>query len=111
MAGVALADTAKVAVSQYEASRTVARGMTGRAYAIPTRGTALETLSLDEIRQYVRTFTQYAADHPKKHFLISRIGISSNSYLEYGEKAIAQLFAEAGANCEIPNEWARYLEK
>lgn len=111
MAGAAVSETAKVACQYYDAVPKVGRGKTGSAYAIPTRGTALELLPLGEIKQYVTTFIRYAEKYPKKDFKIAPIGLGSNDYLEYGEKAIAQLFAKAPDNCEIPERWKKHLPK
>jgi len=43
----------------------------GQSYDIPTIG---GVIGLKEIRQSVKTFTQYAAEHPELHFLVTPIG-------------------------------------
>lgn len=45
-------------------------GRQGQSYAIPTIGGAI---GLREIRQSVKDFTQYAAEHPELHFLVTPI--------------------------------------
>lgn len=52
-------------------------GRQGRSYAIPTIG---GTIGLKEIRQSVMQFTQYAAEHPESHFLVTPIGDGSWYY-------------------------------
>ena len=46
-------------------------GRQGQSYAIPTIG---GVIGLKEIRQSVKTFTQYATEHPELHFLVTPIG-------------------------------------
>lgn len=46
-------------------------GRQGQSYAIPTIG---GTIGLNEIRKSVKTFTQYVAEHPELHFLVTPIG-------------------------------------
>lgn len=43
----------------------------GLSYAIPTIS---GTIGLREICKLVKTFTQYATEHPKLHFLVTPIG-------------------------------------
>lgn len=46
-------------------------GRQGQSYAIPTIG---GSIGLREIRKSVETFTQYAAEHPELHFLVTPVG-------------------------------------
>ena len=46
-------------------------GRQGQSYAIPTIG---GVIGLKEIRQSIKTFTQYATEHPELHFLVTPIG-------------------------------------
>ena len=46
-------------------------GRQGQSYAIPTIG---GTIGLRDIRKSVMLFTQYAAEHPELHFLVTPVG-------------------------------------
>ena len=58
-------------------------GRQGQSYAIPTIG---GVNGLREIRQSVKTFTQYAQEHPELHFLVTPIGCGYDSLLLRFEK-------------------------
>lgn len=45
-------------------------GMQGRSYAIPTIGGSIR---LKDIEASVARFTQYAAEHPELHFLVTPV--------------------------------------
>ena len=46
-------------------------GRQGQSYAIPTIG---GTIGLRDICKSVEVFTQYAAEHPELHFLVTPVG-------------------------------------
>ena len=77
-------------------------GRQGNSYAIPTKGTKLEVLSLYVIRGYVQDFIAYAVEHPELEFQITRIGCGLAGYTD---KQIAPMFEDAPVNCYFPEEW------
>jgi hypothetical protein len=89
----------------YDAEYGVGIGRTGSAYAIPTKGTQLEVLSLYIIEKFVKDFIQYAKDNPELEFLVTRIGCGLAGYKD---KDIAPMFREAPNNCMLPIEWKNF---
>lgn len=66
-------------------------GLQGQTYAIPTKGFAMETLSLKEIKKYVDNFIQFATQAKELTFLVTEIGCGLAGYNKH---QIAPLFFE-----------------
>ena len=96
---------ARVANQQFGAEWGVGVGMTGQCYAIPTMEGGV-----DYIKGYVDEFIAYAAQHPEKEFLVTRIacGIAG-----FRPSEIAPLFREALplTNVLLPRDFVAILEK
>ena len=69
-------------------------GRQGQSYAIPTIG---GTIGLRDIRKSVKLFTQYAAQHPELHFLVTPVGCGGGCQSEWD---IAPMFSDAA---KLPN--------
>lgn len=82
-------------------------GRQGRSYAIPTIG---GTIGLKDIRDSVSRFTQYAAEHPELHFLVTPIGCGGGGWSPYH---IAPLFRKASRlpNVSLPEDFWNELRK
>jgi hypothetical protein len=102
LAGRHGAGAAKVARVNFGAAYGVGSGPTGRAYAIPTKGSRLEVLPLAEIEQSIQAFLVYAASQPKTDFFVTRIGCGLAGF---DDGQIAPLFAAAPDNCSLPEPW------
>jgi hypothetical protein len=89
------------------ARRGVGEGPMGLSYAIPTRDAELRTLPLDMIRRHVRKFIEYATRNDSLTFQVTAIGTGLAGYTH---DEMAPLFADAPANCELPEEWLPYIE-
>ena len=76
-------------------------GRQGQSYAIPTIG---GVIGLKEIRESVKTFTQYATEHPDLHFLVTPIGCGGGCR---SPREIAPMFREASrlTNVSLPQEF------
>lgn len=74
-------------------------GRQGQSYAIPTIG---GTIGLRAIRKSVKTFTQYATEHPELHFLVTPIGCGGGCRTP---EEIAPMFKEASklSNVSLPS--------
>lgn len=59
-------------------------GLQGKTYAIPTMFKTIE-----EIEPYVKTFIEYAKNHPEKYFLVTEIGCGIAGFTD---RQIAPLF-------------------
>lgn len=81
-------------------------GRSGNSYAIPTKDEGLRPLSLSRIRKYVDDFKDYAARNPKIQFTVTRVGCGLAGYSDHH---IAPMFSGAPVNCELPEEWKKYV--
>lgn len=81
-------------------------GRTGEAYAIPTKKTPYERLSLEEIQLHVKDFLKYAGDHPELTFKVTAIGTGLAGYTH---QEIAPMFKDVPRNCLMPSEWMPIL--
>ncbi len=79
-------------------------GRQGNSYGIPTKGFELQTLPLEEIKQYVEEFLEYATAHPELTFTVIRIGCGLAGY---HDSDIAPMFKTAPKNCKLPVRWTR----
>ena len=77
-------------------------GLQGNSYAIPTKDEQLRTLPLEEIRRYVEQFKAFARQHPELTFQVTAIGCGLAGYRP---PQIAPMFADAPANCILPDEF------
>jgi hypothetical protein len=93
----------------YGAKRGIGQGLTGRSYAIPTKGFELEVLPLWVIEAHINTFVQFARDNPRMKFLLTPIGCGLAGYTV---DQIKPLFIKAGLpeNVTYSVEW-RILEE
>lgn len=92
----------------YGAVYGVGVGLTGSAYAIPTKDGKLRTLPLNRIKEYVDAFLDFAAQNPNLTFRVTAIG---TGLAGYSHADIAPLFEGAPSNCNLPTEWATYVRK
>ena len=77
-------------------------GLTGNAYAIPTKDEKLRVLPLVRIEKYVKEFIQYAWSHAEMQFHVTKIGCGLAGYQEHD---IAPFFMGAPLNCLLPEGW------
>ncbi len=73
-------------------------------YALPTKLTPHEQLTLDEVAVNVNTFLQYADDNPNIIFQVTRVGCGLAGFTD---SDIAPMFQDAPPNCMLPGVWAR----
>ena len=77
-------------------------GLTGRAYAIPTKDHQIRTLPLDVIQEHVTYFCMYAARHPDLYFQITPIGCGLAGYRQ---EQVKPMFEKIPDNCFFSAEW------
>jgi hypothetical protein len=94
--------SALVARRTYGAVYGVGEGLTGRAYAIPTKGYKLEVLSLEQISKSVEKFKAFARLTHNETFQVVKIGCGLAGYKE---EQIKPMFADAPPNCMLPKGW------
>jgi hypothetical protein len=96
---------ARTAHQSYGAEWGKGEGLTGRAYALPTKDHAIRTLRLDEVALHVDRFLTFARSHPEMRFAVTRIGCGLAGY---SDQQIAPLFIDAPANCDLPEGWREF---
>ena len=79
-------------------------GLQGRSYAIPTMQGGVET-----VKPYVDEFIEFAKNHPKQRFLVTKIGCGIAGF---SEEDIAPLFVEAidVKNIIIPRDFVEIIK-
>jgi hypothetical protein len=97
---------AKVALEKFGAKEGVCRGVTGKAYAIPTADRSGNPISLKLIDQSVVKFIEYANATPNVEFFVTRVGCG---IVGYKDKDIGPMFQAAPANRNLPEEWGGLL--
>lgn len=106
LAGIHGAGAARTAVKEHGAAFGVGIGLTGTAYALPTKDAHLSSLPLHRIRGYVDDFISYANKNPDTEFKVTRIGCGLAGYKN---EEIAPMFSGAPNNCLLPVEWQDIL--
>ena len=81
-------------------------GRTGQCYALPTKDTKIETLTLNQINENVQAFIRYAYANPHLQFQVTCIGCGLAG-LDHAD--IAPMFSNAPANCWFDTLWEPYL--
>jgi hypothetical protein len=89
----------------------VSEGMTGEAYAIPTRlyvrsTKDIVTLPLTNIRKSVILFSDLTKDHLELKWWVTGVACG---YAGHSASQIAPFFKEA-INCSFPTKWKMFLE-
>jgi hypothetical protein len=100
--GKGAALTAKI---DFGAEYGVGIGRTGDAYAIPTKSSTLETLTLDIIEYHVDRFIEYALSNKDLEFFVTRVGCGLAGYKDCD---IGPMFKAAPNNCKLPLEWEKF---
>jgi len=72
--GIHGAGAAKFARDHYGAHPGVGEGLTGEAYALPTKHTPSKGMSLTEIHGSLHRFAKFAKSHPETDFLLTAVG-------------------------------------
>lgn len=77
-------------------------GRTGNAYALPTKDERLRTRKLNDVKESVDKFIEYANINPDLIFIVTKVGCGLAGFTE---DQIAPLFKFAPQNCELPEGW------
>jgi len=100
------AGAALTAYRVHGAKRGVGEGLTGNAYAIPTKNDKLASRTLKEIQASVNTFKAFAASRPDLTFNVTRTGCGLAGYKP---EQIAPMFKGAPDNVRfIDPSWEAY---
>lgn len=93
---------ARQALEHFGAIMGQAEGMQGNSYAIPTVGTSIKELYIS-----IRRFCDFAAHHPEKTFLVTRIGCG-NACRDIRDVAPMFYAAMDLRNVKLPADFIRY---
>lgn len=93
---------ARQALEHFGAIMGQAEGMQGNSYAIPTVGTSIKELYIS-----IRRFCDFAAHHPEKTFLVTRIGCG-NAGLDIRDVAPMFYAAMDLRNVKLPADFIKY---
>lgn len=106
MAGAHAGGAARVAAERFGARHGVGMGRTGNAYALPTIDQSGRRLTIAQIAVHVAAFLDYARGRESERFWVTRVGcgIAGNA-----DEDVAPLFADAPANCSLPDAWQALL--
>jgi len=102
LAGIHGAGSAKHAFLRWGAEWGVGAGLTGNAYAIPTKNRQIKSLPLGVIREYVEGFIRFAESHQEYEFHVVKIGCGLAGFKE---EEIKPMFKDAPNNCILPEGW------
>jgi hypothetical protein len=100
--------SAKEAVDKWGAQYGIGWGRTGKAYAIPTKDSALFVLPLHRIRPFIATFLLYAREHPELYFQVVSVGCGLAGYKP---QEIAPMFRDAPLNVQFTKEFEEILKR
>ena len=90
--GMLIGDSAIIAKNEYGAQCGGGYGLTGQAYAIPTLDMFGDKLTIDEIRFYISKFIKYAESHPRRNFIVSKIGTYRYGLTEQESSELFSIF-------------------
>jgi len=104
--GVHGAGAAQYAHKVLGASWGVGEGPTGQCYALPTKDIQIKTLPFKRVVKAIEDFIEYAKQHPKKKFKVTRVGCGLAGFKD---EQIAPLFMYPPHNCYFDTAWTEYL--
>lgn len=108
LAGRHGAGAAKAAAEHFGAQYGCGVGLTGRAYALPTKDSRIQTLPFVDVAQNVQEFVDFAEANPELKFFVTRVGCELAGF---SNGQIAPLFAAAPVNCSFAEEWRPWVER
>lgn len=94
--------SALVARRSYGAQVGVGEGLTGNAYAIPTKDHSMQPRKLEDVAESVERFKEFARRYPTLSFQVTKIGCGLAGF---SEKEIAPMFKNSPPNCKLPKGW------
>ena len=87
-AGIHGGGAAKTAQEKFGAIYGVPFGLMGQSFAIPTKDTRIETLTLSDILNYLVSFIKFTIDNPQLKFYLTKIGCGLAGYTTNDIKSI-----------------------
>jgi hypothetical protein len=103
--GIHKRGAALTALEKYGAILGQGRGFQGISYALPTKKTPWESLTLQEVEREVKEFLELARESTET-FYVTRVGCGLAGF---HDEDIAPLFRGAPTNCQFHFTWKPYL--
>jgi hypothetical protein len=98
---------AKTALERFGAVSGVGKGLRGDSYAIPTKDYSLRVLDLTTIKNYVKTFIEFARENTDMEFYITAVG---TGLAGHKHETVAPMFLGIPPDrCSFPFEWQPFL--
>ena len=106
LSGIHGAGAAKYAAKHYGAVYGVGEGMSGKSYALPTKGINISFMTLIEVKPHIQKFIKYAYDHPNDKFQLTQVGCGLGGFRK---EEITPLFINASSNIYYDEAWKSLL--
>ena len=106
LSGIHGAGAAKYAAQHKGAEAGVGKGITGKSYALPTKGKNVTLMTAAEINNHVDDFLQHAHDNPDLEYQVTQVGCGLGGFTR---DDIAPMFEYAPLNCYFDKMWVNYL--
>jgi hypothetical protein len=90
------------AVTHRGAKYGVGEGLHGQSYALPTKNGAIETRTIEEIKESVERFKVFASENPQLTFQVTRVGCGLAGL---SDEDVFPMFRDAPSNCWLPGIW------
>jgi hypothetical protein len=103
--GIHGAGAALYAKRYYGAVYGVGEGRTGQAYALPTKRTPYQSLTLAEVENHVTNFITYAYENLDLRFIVTPVGCGLAGFRH---EEIGPMFTCSPDNCILPKGWWPY---
>lgn len=108
LSGIHGAGAAKAALRQ-GAQWGIGEGLTGKCYALPTKGLNITFMSLEEVQVSIQKFTRFAYDNPGAHFMVTQVGCGLGGFTKEEIAPFFEYAAYEGSNCFFDTEWKDLL--
>lgn len=102
LAGRHGAGAAKFAAQFYGAEYGIGEGITGKAYALPTKDANIKTLAFEDVQWHCQQFLDYARRTRDSLFQLTRVGCGLAGLRD---EDMAPLFKTAPENVLLPGHW------
>jgi hypothetical protein len=105
LAGVHGAGHAKDVKNYFYAKVGVGEGMTGQAYALPTKDHTIKTRTLDQVSESLNKFLLFAAENEKKQFFMARVGCGLAGFKDADIIGLLNAHESIPENIVLPGTW------
>jgi len=110
LSGIHGAGAARYALNHKWAAYGVGEGLTGQAYALPTKGYQISFMPLDDIHKHVQKFMKFAYDERNElQFQVTRVGTGLSGFRDADIAPMFEYVAHRKSNCFFDTAWRHHL--